>query len=53
MGHAHNNNMQKNICNAFYMQSGTWRCNDAIPTMFHLGDAGVDSLYWVYILLDL
>ena len=53
MRHAHDNDMQINICNAFCMLSGAWRCNDAVPTMFHLDDIGVDFSYWVYLLLDL
>ena len=43
MRHTQDNDMQVNICNAFYMRSGAWRYNDAILTMFHLGDGGVDS----------
>ena len=43
MRHAYDNDMQTNICNAFYMQSGAWRCNDALMTIFYLGDTGTDS----------
>ena len=35
MRHAYDNDIQANIFNAFYMQSGAWRCNDRIPTMFY------------------
>ena len=51
--HAHDNDMQTNICNAFCMLSIAWRCNDALVTVFRLGDADADSTCWVYPLLDL
>ena len=36
MRHAHDNDMQANICNAFHMQSSAWRCNARILTIFYL-----------------
>ena len=45
MRHAYDSDMQTNICNTFYMLSGTWRCNDAFATVFHLNDADADSSY--------
>ena len=36
MRHAYDSYMHTNICNAFCMLSGTWRCTDAFATMFHL-----------------
>ena len=45
--------MQTNICNAFCMLLGTWRCNDAFVIVFRLGDVDAHSTCWVYPLLDL
>ena len=53
MRHAHDNDMQTNICNAFCMLSGAWRYNDAILSMFHNGDASANPTCCVYFLLDL
>ena len=43
MRHTHDSDMEINICNAFYMLSIAWRYNDALVTVFLLGDADVDS----------
>ena len=43
--HTHDSDMQINICNAFCMLSIAWRCNDALVTVFRLGDTDADSTY--------
>ena len=53
MRHAHDSDMQTNICNAFCMLSCVWRCNDVVFVMFHLGGVGTNFICPVYLLLDL
>ena len=43
MRHTYVSDMQTNIYNAFCMLSIAWRCNDALMTVFRLGNADADS----------
>ena len=53
MRYTHNSDMQTNIYNAFCTLSIAWRCNNALVTVFFLGDADVNPTGWVHPLLDL
>ena len=43
MRHTYDSDMQTHICNVFCMLLIAWRCNDALVTVFRLGDADADS----------